>query len=732
MTGRVLLARELESFIGELRLRDTNRRSIMRRATGSLLELLDGRGERTLQDRWEAVERELWAEWDAGRGRLEPAKQWAWGTAALVLSRAVRPGWVVLPGARLSQWLGWLPTDHPLPARYASLRAAVSAVDWASDGEAKRRAALLGLRILLAHGYTELEEIRAEDLQTVPVGRSKGIDVLDSALCGLGVLSRTPQRGAQRRLRAGRRSPAELVERSRVPERFLEVHRLYLETYQQRISDVYATTRHKHNSLEHLWVFLDGRYPQLGSSAQVRREHLLAFIPHAIARAREVQRRQPRRAAEDRLTAHQWLVNVRCFFADICIWSTEPGSPFAAFAPPAVPLERRDLSGIGFDKARRQRVKRQAETVLDLERAIPNIRALALLGFDRAREALEAAPEDRAARSGETDAFWDWALLELLLQSGVRIEEACELTTLDVLKRRQPDGRVYYLLHIKPSKFDRARVIPIGDGLGRVLAEIIAHVKAFYGTDHVPACDHWDAREKSPLARAPYLLQGVGHPSPIAFAAIRNRLARLSRRAEATRSDGTPLVLRPHDCRRLFASEHLNHNTPVHVIQALLGHASIDTVMVYAKLYPSTLIEEYRKTVAATYTDFHGAEALKAPTAQEWEELSASCNLRDMGTHLCALPAGDHCARGLVCLGCSHAQPKRSAAPRRSSSHARESPPLARASSRVRRAGRAARRALARDRAHPLGAAALGRAHRRCCRGPRGGRLEEKCTRVDV
>jgi hypothetical protein len=26
-------------------------------------------------------------------------------------------------------------------------------------------------------------------------------------------------------------------------------------------------------------------------------------------------------------------------------------------------------------------------------------------------------------------------------------------------------------------------------------------------------------------------------------------------------------------------------------------------------------------------------------------------------------PTGDHCSRGLVCLGCSHAQPKRSAAP---------------------------------------------------------------------
>jgi hypothetical protein len=34
-----------------------------------------------------------------------------------------------------------------------------------------------------------------------------------------------------------------------------------------------------------------------------------------------------------------------------------------------------------------------------------------------------------------------------------------------------------------------------------------------------------------------------------------------------------------------------------------------------------------------------------------------------MGTHMCALPTGEHCSRGLVCLGCNHAQPKESAAP---------------------------------------------------------------------
>jgi hypothetical protein len=76
--------------------------------------------------------------------------------------------------------------------------------------------------------------------------------------------------------------------------------------------------------------------------------------------------------------------------------------------------------------------------------------------------------------------------------------------------------------------------------------------------------------------------------------------------------------------------------TPVHVIQALLGHASPDTVMIYAKLYPSQLIEEYRKTVRSLYNAYYGEGGLKNPTAEEWAAFAASCNLRDMGTHLCA------------------------------------------------------------------------------------------------
>jgi hypothetical protein len=97
--------------------------------------------------------------------------------------------------------------------------------------------------------------------------------------------------------------------------------------------------------------------------------------------------------------------------------------------------------------------------------------------------------------------------------------------------------------------------------------------------------------------------------------------------------------------------------------KALLGHTSPNTVMIYAKLYPSQLIEEYRKTVRSLYNAYYGEDGLKNPTAEEWAAFTASCNLRDMGTHLCALPTVEHCPKGLICLGCAHAQPKKTAVP---------------------------------------------------------------------
>jgi hypothetical protein len=172
------------------------------------------------------------------------------------------------------------------------LDAEAARIGWVRGAEARRRGALLGLRILLAGGHRTLAEISEADLLAAPVG-SEGSDVLDAILCDLGVLDRTPRRGSQRRRRGRRLSAEELVAASRIPERFGAAHRLYLETYERRVSDVYATIRHKHNAHEHLWVFLADRYPEVSGTTEVRREHLLAFIPHARELARSVRRGSP-------------------------------------------------------------------------------------------------------------------------------------------------------------------------------------------------------------------------------------------------------------------------------------------------------------------------------------------------------------------------------------------------------------------------------------------------------
>ena len=650
------ITKELEEVVATYPLTARERRDMLVGA-GELLTLLDRMSGHTLQQRWVSFEESVWPQWVRGEERTS---RWNFAVRIFIVARLVRPGWELLARVRVTQWFEHMCPQDAFAAELAALRAEVAKVTWV-DERAHLEAYGLGLRLLLANGYSRLSEITEGDLKALPRFVCHGLDVLDAALCGLGVFARTPQQGSTRHHRSERRPIRDHVEESDIPERFKEVTALYLETYSVRVSSVYSTLRHKLSALAHLWRFVNDNYPQVSDCSELSPAQTRAFVPHMIEQARAIRRGTGDEG--DRLTAHAWLIDVRTFFSDICTWATEEGSPFAELAPAAVPLTRHDLRDVGFEAARRRSAARTQATVLDLEREMPKVRAYAARRWQEGQELLDGDPTDAKAEQAERAAFWDWALLELLVQSGLRIEEACELTTLDILKRKVADGRTYYLLHVKPSKFDRARVIPIGDGLGRVIAGIIRHVKSFYRSTAVPPCDLWDRHEKRALPRAPYLLQGAKHPSPIAVTTIRGRLRHLSINAEARRSDGSQLIVRPHDCRRLFASEHLNNNTPIHVIQALLGHATIDTVMVYAKLYPSQLVEAYRKSVRGSYANLYGKDALRNPTKEEWDAFAAGCSMRDMGTHLCALPTGEHCPRGLVCLGCVHAQPKKSAAP---------------------------------------------------------------------
>jgi hypothetical protein len=423
----------------------------MMRACAHLCGILDECPGTTLQERWRWFERTIWPTWVAGQDRSS-SNRWTWGARAMVMGRLIRPSWQLLAQVRISQWLNPLPADDPVLRQRDYLAHTLAGISWASTSS-QTEALNNGLRLLLTLGHGSLQQITEGDLGALQAG-TQGLDLLDAAFCTMGIFLRTPKRGTSRRRRLGRLSPTELVARSDIPDRFRPVTTLYLEVYITRISDVYATTRHKVGALGHFWEFLDQQYPEVRSCADILPLHARAFIPHAIDLARRVRRGQAT-DSDDRGTAHAWLTDVRTFFADLCTWGTEPDSPFTPYVPQTIPLSRHDLLGLGFDLARKRTAARMAATVFDLEREMSNIRMFAFQQWHQAAEAHRAAPANRRMQNTEAVAFWDWAILEILIQSGLRIEEASELTTLD-----SPQAADAGRPHLLPSSCQALEVRP--------------------------------------------------------------------------------------------------------------------------------------------------------------------------------------------------------------------------------------------------------------------------------
>ena len=245
----------------------------------SALEACPGR---TLQARWDHFEQTIWPGWLADDHRRESA-QWMGGPRALVLARRAIPTWRWLGGVPFQRWIARLPANHEWRQAHDRLRSETASISWKSRGS-QDKAVSVGLRVLIARGYGALEEITDDDLAQIPSG-TRGQDGLDVALCRLGILTRTPQRGTTRRSRRPRRTIAELVAMADIAEPFHAITLLYLEAYATRISHVYVTLRHKLIALSHFWRFLAEQYPDITRAADVLPAHGRAYIPYAIALA---------------------------------------------------------------------------------------------------------------------------------------------------------------------------------------------------------------------------------------------------------------------------------------------------------------------------------------------------------------------------------------------------------------------------------------------------------------
>lgn len=171
------------------------------------------------------------------------------------------------------------------------------------------------------------------------------------------------------------------------------------------------------------------------------------------------------------------------------------------------------------------------------------------------------------ATDGESEkALRDKAILEMLFSTGLRVSELCSLDSdLDLSRDDFPIR----------GKGDKVRVVFLSDA---AKAATRAYLKA--RTDMEPALFVSAARKSETKKRIPTRL------TP--------RSIELLIKTYATKAGITKKVT-PHVMRHSFATDLLSNGADIRSVQALLGHASINTTQIYTHVTDSHLREVHKK-----------------------------------------------------------------------------------------------------------------------------------------
>jgi integrase len=114
-----------------------------------------------------------------------------------------------------------------------------------------------------------------------------------------------------------------------------------------------------------------------------------------------------------------------------------------------------------------------------------------------------------------------------------------------------------------------------------MLSTIVARVR---DTDRaVPLVVDYDRHERIWNSPAPLLFQRRLRVEnrPISEADIRDMLKDALGHTGITDASGQPLIIRPHDLRRLFITDAVMNGIPPHITQLVVGHKDINSTMHY-------------------------------------------------------------------------------------------------------------------------------------------------------
>jgi integrase/recombinase XerD len=154
----------------------------------------------------------------------------------------------------------------------------------------------------------------------------------------------------------------------------------------------------------------------------------------------------------------------------------------------------------------------------------------------------------KTAQSKRPTANRDRAIILTLLDTGIRAQELCDLTIADYDQKR---GR----LHVRHGKGDKQRFLFLGDRCRKALWRYLADRQA------KPGAPLFTTRTGEHMERNN----------------LRHTLQRIAEQAEV------PNVY-PHRFRHTFAINYLRNGGNVFALKEILGHESLDTVLIYVKM----------------------------------------------------------------------------------------------------------------------------------------------------
>jgi hypothetical protein len=520
-----------------------------------------------------------------------------------------------------------------------------------------------------------------DDYATARWASGRNADALALAyelLHGVGGLAGLASTLRQARSR-GQLSVAELVDKYPIVNREIRDVLVHYLVERSAVIDYGSLVNQVQALADVFWGDLERHHPGIASLQ----------LPDAVAegwkrRIRKLPDGRPRR------NAHSVLLAVRSLYLDLRQWSLEDPARWAQWAVPC-PIREADVAGYWKETRRRQaRMQERTRTLIPLlprllaaaetelafaERLLAAVRGarpsdeFTVDGrrFRRAgREtsswrpsALFVVPFDEHGEPGtrfdaerrEENAFWTWAVVEVLRRTGARIEELLELTHLSLRQYQAPTGEMVPLLQISPSKTDRERVIPADPELVAVFARIIRRIK--HGDGKVPLISRYDTYERTFGPPLPHLFQhALRHrPEVLSPGRVRELLARLAERASIVDVDGSPLVFTPHDFRRVFSTETVNGGLPIHIAAKVLGHLDLNTTQGYVAVYPEEVIKHYRLFVDQRRAR-RPSDEYREPTDREWEEFRDHFSLRQVALGRCDRPYGTPCQHEHACVRC--------------------------------------------------------------------------------